>query len=228
MGRPTTFTQKLGKRICELISDGASLRSIGEMPNMPSRRTTRTWLGRFPDFEADYERARRHRADNLVDEIIELSDSVKGSDSPAAVNAARLAVTSRQWLATRLLPEYSEKVTTEVTGPNGVPLIHEPDLGKTALGLLGAVHSILKARHPERPASARAELPPPAVRTLLSGFPEPAEPAPVKLAPQALDPAREFVGSHPILDRNGQKTHPVFDTASGRVLRFVNNRGEQG
>src|ERR1700692_1435974 len=99
MPRPTTFTQKLGKRVCELISDGASLRSIGEMPNMPSRRTTRTWLGRFPDFSADYERARRHRSDALVDEIIEISAGVKGSDSPAAVNAARLAVVSRQWLA---------------------------------------------------------------------------------------------------------------------------------
>jgi hypothetical protein len=187
MGRPTTFTQKLGKRICELISDGASLRSIGEMPNMPSRRTTRTWLGRFPDFEADYERARRHRADNLVDEIIELSDSVRGSDSPAEVNAARLAVTSRQWVATKLLPAtYGDRISQEVSGPNGRDLLAPPEMDtqKIALFLLGIFNNLPGGKND--PARMTAALPVTAATTLLSGLsgpPEPAEPVPVPVEP---------------------------------------------
>jgi hypothetical protein len=107
MGRPTTFTPKLGKRICELISDGSSLRAIGEIPTMPSRRTLRGWLARFPDFEADYGRARQHRADALVDEIVELSDAVAGSDSPAAENAHGWS-SNRKRLATKILPQHSK------------------------------------------------------------------------------------------------------------------------
>ena len=179
MARPSVFTAKLGKRVCELISDGASLRSIGEMPTMPSRRTMRGWLETHPEFERNYETARRHRADRLVDEIIELSDSVAGSDSPAAVNAARLAVESRKWIAAKILPEYGDKLS--VTGKDGAPLIQQepPDQSKLALALLTVL------RQGDRNDPSMLAPPPARATTLLSAADEPEpEPVPIKLDPE--------------------------------------------
>jgi hypothetical protein len=59
------------------------------------------------------------------------------------VNAARLAVVSRQWLAAKLLPQYADRQTTELVGANGRDLIPaEPlDPSKLALALLNVLHA---------------------------------------------------------------------------------------
>jgi hypothetical protein len=121
------FTPKLSAKICDLVAEGASLKTICTAPKMPSRRTVRGWLDEHPDFEASYERARRQRTDALVDEIVEIADAVAGSDSPAAVNAARLQVDTRRWLASKLLPErFGDKLQAELTGKDGEPLLKDP------------------------------------------------------------------------------------------------------
>src|ERR1700674_1410214 len=88
-GRPRSYTAERAKRICDLVAEGESLRTIGEMRGMPARRTVRGWLNAHPEFEREYEVARRERTDNLVDESIEIADSVSGCTDPTAVQAAR-------------------------------------------------------------------------------------------------------------------------------------------
>src|SRR6202043_834661 len=129
--------------ICDLIAEGASLGTISKMEGMPARRTVRGWLNAHPEFERQYEIARRERTDNLVEESIEISDSVKDCTDNAAVQAARLRVDTRRWLASKLLPErFGDRQTTELVGVGGKDLIPaEPDPDKIALSLLSILHA---------------------------------------------------------------------------------------
>jgi Bacteriophage Sf6, terminase small subunit-like len=128
--RRSGYSPKVAERICDLVAEGESLQSISEMPNMPARRTVRSWLAKHPDFERQYEIARRERTDNLVDESVAIADSVTGCTDNAAVQAARLRVDTRKWLASKLLPErFGDKVTTELTGAGGKDLLPQPQPG---------------------------------------------------------------------------------------------------
>jgi hypothetical protein len=139
----SAYKPELCARICDAISEGASLKTICAAPKMPSRRTVRGWLEQFPEFDRQYELARRERTDNLVDETIEIADSVRGSDSNPAVQAARLAVDTRKWLAAKLLPErFRDKLLAEVTGKDGEPLLKDPpDPTRLAHALLVLLHA---------------------------------------------------------------------------------------
>lgn len=181
MPRRLTYTPKLGAEICTMIAEGTGLKAACEKLGL-NRATVRGWIDNRPEFGLAYERARRHRADHFQDEILEISDKIADCKDPAAVNAARLQVDSRRWLASKLLPErFGDHSRVEMTGANGKDLLppEQPPIEKIGLFLLGEVHAILRARHPDMPASAPTELRPPA--TLLSHSPAPAEPEPVRI-----------------------------------------------
>ena len=148
MARPTSYTAERAKRVCDLVAEGASLRMIGEMQGMPSRRTVRGWLNAHPEFEREYEIARRERTDNLVDESIEIADSVSDCTDPTAVQAARLRIDTRRWLASKLLPErFGDHNRVEMTGKDGAPLIPQETGGQSlALALLAVLHDSPAAR----------------------------------------------------------------------------------
>src|SRR3954465_1650167 len=115
------YSADLAKRICDMVAEGESLATIAKMDGMPGRRPVRDWLNQHPDFERQYEIARRERTDNLVDESIAIADAVDGSDN-AAVQKARLQVDTRKWLAAKLLPErFGDR--TELVGAGGRDLI---------------------------------------------------------------------------------------------------------
>ena len=117
-GRPKR-TKELATQVCALIAAGESLRAIGRRPDMPSADFFREWLAADADFAAQYARAREEQADHYADEIVEMADAAIGKDA-AEVQARRLAVDARKWVASKLKPKkYGEKVTQEHTGPGG-------------------------------------------------------------------------------------------------------------
>ena len=82
---------------------------------MPSRKVVHEWVaddrGGFRD---KYARAREAQAEYWASEIIEISDSVRKGATSEEVQAARLAVDSRKWVASKLLPKrYGDKLETE-------------------------------------------------------------------------------------------------------------------
>jgi hypothetical protein len=170
----SSYSPKVAAEICNLIAEGASLTSIAAMPGMPPRRTVRTWLAAHPSFEQEYERARRARADALVEEALTIADSVKGCTEAAEVNAARLAVDTRKWLAAKLLPErFGDRVTQEITGADGKDLL-PPDAtapDRLALAILAVLQpapkppGLLRLIDPPAPAPPRFDV--------LSGKPMP-------------------------------------------------------
>ena len=117
-----TYDPGKAAAILELIAEqGLGLKAACERVGVP-RRTVRTWATENPSLASALQLARREGYEHWADEILEIADSVRGSDSPAAVNAARLMVDSRKWLLSKLHPEqYGDSMT--VTGKGGRDLI---------------------------------------------------------------------------------------------------------
>jgi len=126
-GRPCSYTDEIAAEICERIADGQSLVEICRDPEMPPERTVRWWLaegkGRFLQL---YARAKEQQTERYVDEMISIADSVAGErESSPAVHAARLAIDTRKWAASKLLPKkYGDRLGVDSTGSLTIKIVH--------------------------------------------------------------------------------------------------------
>lgn len=113
-GRPTTFDPDLGRRVCERIIEGESLRRITAEDGMPSRGMLMRWLAANPEFRMEYRQARLLAAELMADELLDLADDASRDwieDSKGdlkldreAVLRSRLRIETRQYLLGKLLP----------------------------------------------------------------------------------------------------------------------------
>jgi hypothetical protein len=123
--------------ICERIADGESLRSVCEDDGMPDKSTVFRWLGKHAEFRDQYARAREAQADSLFDDILSIADDARNDwmlrkhgghetwvENGEALRRSALRVDARKWMAGKLQPKkYGDKITQEVTGANGAPLV---------------------------------------------------------------------------------------------------------
>lgn len=114
-GRRIAYSEALAERICTRLADGESLRSICLDERMPKRVTVMKWLAARADFADRYARAKEQAAELMADEIIALADAALPRDGQqidnATVQAYRLAVDSRKWVASKLLPhKYGDRL----------------------------------------------------------------------------------------------------------------------
>lgn len=136
-GRPSSYTQEIGDRICERLADGESLRVICAGEDMPGRSTVFRWLGENEVFRDQYARAREDQADTLADEIVAISDEaqvtakMEGEDVVLAMDSTavarnRLRVDARKWVASKLKPKkYGDRQV--LAGDPDAPLHAIPD-----------------------------------------------------------------------------------------------------
>jgi hypothetical protein len=138
MGRPSDFTEETAARICELIAQGVSLRSICDAEDFPAASTVFKWLSERPAFSEQYARAREAQADAIFDEMLDIADDGRndwlenrdeeGGSSGWRVNGehiqrSRLRIEARKWMASKLQPKkYGEKVVNEHGGIDGKPI----------------------------------------------------------------------------------------------------------
>lgn len=121
-GRPSIFTEELGNKICMLISTGCSLRKISAMDDMPHMDSICRWIIKDKEFYERYARAQEARAEVLLSEIVELSDSSAEGEftterDPSGVNHRRLQIDTRKWVIAKMFPKkYGEKVDVEHKG----------------------------------------------------------------------------------------------------------------
>lgn len=135
VGRPTTYTKKLAEELCKRIVEGESLRSICRSDGMPDLSTVFRWLPIHKEFKEQYEKAMEARADTLLEEIVDIADDGSNDwmvendpENPGYkangehIQRSRLRVDARKWAASKLRPKkYGDKVSTELSGPGGVP-----------------------------------------------------------------------------------------------------------
>ena len=131
MARPSDYSPELTAVMCARMAEGVSLRSICLADDMPDKATVFRWLAAHKEFRDQYARAREARADAMAEEILEISDddrddSITDPESGATrlnaefVARSRLKVDTRKWLMARMAPKvYGDKVTQEISGPDG-------------------------------------------------------------------------------------------------------------
>lgn len=124
-GRPKVVTNHIGRRICDLLSKGQSLRKIASMPGMPARSTIQREIAKNSQFSGQYRRARAMAGDTFADKIIEIANAtLAGEHDP---NAAELAVRAYQWTAGKLNPgEYGNHQQVDVSVAHDMS-DHAPD-----------------------------------------------------------------------------------------------------
>ena len=146
------FSQSAADRICDLLMDGQSLRSICKSDDLPSMRTVFKWLGQNEAFAQQYTRARDIHADAVFEEIREISDTpvlgVKTVSKPTGTETTegdmiehrRLQIDARKWLLGKMAPKkYGDKSQIEHSGSVGF------DLSNVADGDLRQLERILAA-----------------------------------------------------------------------------------
>ena len=122
-GRPTKYTEELGKKICEQIANGKSLKKICKSAKMPHRDTIHRWLldKEKKEFYDNYEKAVNVRTENMFDEIEEISDL---SDKKQSTNRSRLRIDTRKWYLSKIMPKkFGDKVDVTSDG-KPIPLLH--------------------------------------------------------------------------------------------------------
>lgn len=97
---------------------------------MPAVSTVYLWMAKHIEFSESYARAREDQADTLADQILEIADDGRNDTytddegkefvNHDVINRSRLRVDARKWVAAKLKPrKYGDKVSTELSGPNG-------------------------------------------------------------------------------------------------------------
>ncbi len=120
-GRPSLYTPELAELICERIVNGEALAGICRDTAMPAPRTVNYWLTRRAEFLHMYSWACVLRRDLLMDEILEIADSVEASEP--ALRRARLRIAARKWHVGRVEPRKHKhrperRFTFEVVKPD--------------------------------------------------------------------------------------------------------------
>ena len=114
-GRPSDYTESIGKKVCELIAGGSSLRDIAALPNMPSKTAVIRWARQHDGFRDQYARARQDQATAKFDQISDLVKDMLDGGIPADI--ARVAIDACKWQASKLEPKkYGDKLDVEHSG----------------------------------------------------------------------------------------------------------------
>src|SRR4051794_21605109 len=103
-GRPSRYSEKIATEICDRLAAGESLNAICRDEHMPHERTVRRWaIEDHEGFSPRYACARELKAEHLFDEIVDIADRVANEREASIVNAARLAIDARKWVASKML-----------------------------------------------------------------------------------------------------------------------------
>ena len=127
-GRPSKYTDKLADRICRMIAQGQSVRSICAKKDMISMQTFFRWLRENDKFREQYARACEERSYMHAEDIIEIADNatndymekLEGDGyifNSENVQRSRLRIDTRKWLMSKLNPKvYGDKLDMTTNG----------------------------------------------------------------------------------------------------------------
>lgn len=126
------YDQAKADRICELLSQGKSLRKAAEAEGM-SHATVLLWVKENQAFSDQYARAREIGYQLLADELVDIADdgsndSYVDDDGKVRTDAevvarSRLRLDTRKWLLSKMLPKvYGDRVHQMLSAPDGGPV----------------------------------------------------------------------------------------------------------
>ena len=119
--------------ILDSIEEGNSLRKTLLSEGMPDSRTFYKWIDKDEEKLLQYARATELRADNIFEEILNISDATEndvildGEGNPITnhnvIQRDRLRVDSRKWMAGKMNPKkYGDKMQQDINIKTEQPL----------------------------------------------------------------------------------------------------------
>lgn len=131
-GRPSTYTQEVADEICARLSKGEPLAQICRDEHMPAVRTVSHWKDANTAFKADFARGRDEGYDAIAADCLAIADetafdTIQGEHGDRAntewISRSKLRIETRLKLLAKWDPKrYGDKVTNELTGPDGGPV----------------------------------------------------------------------------------------------------------
>lgn len=120
-GRPSLYSDELATKILDAIANSTKgLATICKQnSSFPHAGTVRRWITEDrKGFRDKYTRAKEEQADLMADEILDITDALpKKGLTNQQVNAARLKVDARKWVASKLKPKkYGDKIDHTTDG----------------------------------------------------------------------------------------------------------------
>ena len=107
-----------------MASTTDSIATICQREGMPSKATVFRWKAEIPEFAKMYEAAKLEQLYSGIEECTEIAD--KSGKTHEEIAHAKLRIDTRMKVAQRLKPkELGEKVTNELTGPDGGPVQYQ-------------------------------------------------------------------------------------------------------
>jgi hypothetical protein len=145
-GRPTRFTPSLARKILGQLSAGVPLTIICSEPGMPCDDTVRNWAAADTVFSRDIARAREAGFDRIALDALAIADAGENDTIAFEKNGHEIEIPDKEWILRsklrvetrlRLLAKwdpkrYGEKITQEISGPDGGPVKTEGDFRPTA------------------------------------------------------------------------------------------------
>jgi hypothetical protein len=90
-----------------------------------NERTVYTWRRTHPEFAAEFEEARKWRAESRSDRIDDyIAQIAAGTLDP---HAGRVMIDAERWLMSKESARYADKTVSEITGKDGGPIQLERD-----------------------------------------------------------------------------------------------------
>jgi hypothetical protein len=135
MGRPTKRTDEVVNRILDGLSEGTPLTIVCKPEDMPATRTVYDWMSEDADLSARIARARDAGWDKIAVDAMTIADTpqegIEHTDTPDGprikrgdmLGHRRLQVETRLKLLAKWDPKrYGDKITQEISGPDGAPI----------------------------------------------------------------------------------------------------------
>lgn len=135
-GRPSGYSKELGERICDLIatSDKGLTHICRANPDLPDKDTIRLWTWRYPEFHAQYLRAREAQQEWMAERAMEIADDGTNdtyidqeTGQPKidhdVIQRSRLRVETIKWQAGKLAPKrFGDKIDVNHGGQPDNPM----------------------------------------------------------------------------------------------------------
>jgi hypothetical protein len=132
MGRPSDYNDDIAADICSKLAEGQSLRTVCLPEDMPSKTSVFRWLAANSEFRDQYARAKVESADAMAEDMLgiadEIEDKIVGDDRSdgARVQAQKVRIDTRKWLASKMQPKkYGDRI--EVVPPGSEALSPEAE-----------------------------------------------------------------------------------------------------
>ena len=126
--------EKIFTEVFSRMGEGESLVSICRSEEMPNPSTVHSWINDNDEKSNDYAHACEARETFIFEDILNIADSGENDTTTdqegnvkinnEVIQRDRLRVDARKWVLSKMNPtRFSDRIQTEVSGPNGSPLV---------------------------------------------------------------------------------------------------------